>query len=159
MIDYANNEIIVDGCYSCAFSRHEFSLPCGLVFENENLTIAQDWELPIIGFMIVCPKRHMEYFSELSYEEVSELYCYVHKTITYLKQLNVCDEFDIIVSEKKSSHLHIWISPKHKWIKDMFKNPTHHISEIFKYAKENLKTEENLKNIAEINEKLRNLMN
>lgn len=155
MIDYANNEIIVNGCYGCAYANHEFSLPCGMVYEDDMLTLSQDWELPIIGFMVVCPKRHVEYFSELTQEEINQLFACVHKTQTYLKELNVCDEFDIVICEKKGVHLHIWISPKHKWIKEQFKGGTGYFKEYFDYAKANLKTPSNLKEINEIVKLLR----
>lgn len=155
MIDYANNKIIIDGCYSCAFSEHKFSLPCGMVYENENFTISQDWELPIVGFMIVCPKRHIESFSELSADETNELFNAVRQTVIYLKELEVCSEFDVVVSEKQGKHFHIWISPKHKWEIDLFKSPTKHFDELFDYAKKNLKTPDNLKEIDLVSKKLK----
>jgi len=159
MIDYANNEIIVNGCYGCAYANHEFSLPCGMVFEDEMITLSHDWELPINGFMVVCPKRHVEYFSELTEEEINYIFKYVRKTQQYLKELNICDEFDIVISEKKGVHLHVWISPKHKWIKDNFKGGTGYFKDYFNYAKSNMKTVDNLNKINETVEKLREKFN
>ena len=69
MINYANEEIKFSGCPGCAYAKHEFELPCGMAYENENFTLSQDWELPIDGFLIVSPKRHIEKFSELTNEE------------------------------------------------------------------------------------------
>ena len=58
--------------------------------------------------------------------------------------MNVCDEFDIIIREKKGVHLHIWLSPRHRWVQDNFKGGTGYIKEYFNYAKSNLKNAENL---------------
>ena len=53
MISYNNNEIKYNGCPGCAYANHEFSLDCGMAFENNNFTVSQDWEFPIKGFFIV----------------------------------------------------------------------------------------------------------
>ena len=65
MISYANEEIKFNGCPGCAYAKHEFELPCGMAYENNDFTLSQDWELPILGFFIVSPKRHVEKFEEL----------------------------------------------------------------------------------------------
>ena len=53
MISYNNKEIKYNGCPGCAYANHEFSLDCGMAFENNNFTVSQDWEFPIKGFFIV----------------------------------------------------------------------------------------------------------
>ena len=62
MISYNNKEIIFKGCPGCAYGKHEFNLECGMAYENDRFTLSQDWELPIQGFFIVSPKRHIEKF-------------------------------------------------------------------------------------------------
>ncbi len=37
-----------------------------ILHENERFTLSQDFELPIPGFLIVAPKRHIEMLSELT---------------------------------------------------------------------------------------------
>ena len=69
MINYANEKIEFNGCPGCAYAKHEFELPCGMEYENENFVLSQDWELPIPGFFIVSPKRCIDRFEELSTEE------------------------------------------------------------------------------------------
>ena len=84
MKDYTNKEVKYEGCPGCAFAKHEFELPCGIAYENERFTLAQDWELPIEGFMIVSPKRHIEKLSELSRDERIEMFDIVDRTIKIL---------------------------------------------------------------------------
>ena len=74
MISYNNKEIVFNGCPGCAYGRHEFHLDCGMSYENERFTLSQDWELPIQGFFIVSPKRHIEKLSELSNDERNEMF-------------------------------------------------------------------------------------
>lgn len=155
MISYCNTELNFEGCPACAFARHEFELPCGMVFENDRFTISQDWELPIQGFMVVSPKKCIEKFSELSQEERNEMFSLVDKTIKILRQEKVCDRFDVIFEEKEKRHLHVWVMPRHEWMNNLVSSITLNIGAIFNYAKENLKNEENYAKIDEICKKLK----
>ena len=56
-------------------------------------TLSQDWELPIKGFFIVSPKRHIEKLSELTAEERNEMFYIVDKTVKILRDNNICDRF------------------------------------------------------------------
>ena len=60
MISYENKEIEIKGCPGCAYAKHQFDLPCGIAYENERFILSQDWEVPILGFFIVSPKKHIE---------------------------------------------------------------------------------------------------
>lgn len=85
MISYNNKEIVFDGCPGCAYGNHKFHLDCGMAYENERFTLSQDWELPIQGFFIVSPKRHIEKLSELTAEERNEMFYIVDKTVKILR--------------------------------------------------------------------------
>ena len=85
MINYANVEIAYKGCPGCAYAKHEFSLDCGLAYENEKFIVSQDWELPIKGFFIVSPKKHIEKLSELTDVERNEMFYIVDKTVKILR--------------------------------------------------------------------------
>lgn len=148
MINYANCEIKYSNCPGCAYAKHEFSLPCGIAYENDNFILSQDWKLPIEGFFVVSPKRHVETFEELSKEERIEMFDIVDKTIKISRKNNICDRFDVVFEEKK--HLHVWIMPRHKWMKELEKDIINNIGEIFCYAKDNLKSDDTNKRINDI---------
>ena len=147
MIDYSGKEICYNGCPGCAYAKHEFSLDCGIAYENDRFTLSHDWELPIYGFFVVCPKRHVEHLSDLSKDERDEMFDIVDNTIKILKSLNVCSEFNVVLEEMADKHLHTWIMPRHKVFNEKFGNIIHNIDKIFAYAIENWKTQENINNI------------
>lgn len=155
MIDYAGNKIAVDGCLGCAYAKHEFSLPTGIEYEDELFTLSQDWELPIQGFFVVAPKHHVEKFSELTNIERTKIFEIVDYAIKILRENKVCDSFNVIFEEKLGRHFHIWIMPRHEWMKNLVGDITDHIGTIFDYAKKNLKTKENLKEIENISKTLK----
>ena len=150
MINYAGEVVNYEGCPGCAYAKHEFVLPCGMAYENENFTLSQDWELPIQGFFIVSPKRCIEKFSELTNDEKIEMFEIVDKTIKILRENNVCERFNVIFEEKEDRHFHVWIMPRHKWMSDLVGDIIDNIGDIFEYAKNNLRTAENFEKINEI---------
>jgi diadenosine tetraphosphate (Ap4A) HIT family hydrolase len=150
-ISYCSEEIEFNNCPSCDFNNHLFSLPCGIIHEDDMLVLAQDWELPIPGFLIVAPRRHVENFCDLTNEERNQMFEVVDKAIRILKQKNICEKFNVIFEEKTGNHFHIWIMPRHNWMIKEFSNPTKRIADVFKFAKENLRTVENLKYVDAVN--------
>ena len=137
MISYNNKEINYEGCPGCAYAKHEFELDCGMAFENDEFTVSQDWELPIKGFFIVSPKRHIEKLSELTNEERNEMFDLVNKTVNILRNNNICDRFDYIFEEKENRHLHVWILPRYDWMNEICEDIIDNIGLITKYVKEN----------------------
>lgn len=142
MKNYTNEEILFSGCPGCAFAKHEFELPCGMAYENDNFTVAQDWGLPIEGFFIVSPKRHVERLIELTNDERNAMFDVVNKTIKILIDNDICDRFEIIIEEKDNKHLHVWILPRHKWMLDLVGKIIDNIKTIKEYAKTNFRNEE-----------------
>mgnify|MGYP003571525241 CR=1 FL=1 len=141
MISYANEEIKFNGCPGCAYARHKFELPCGMAYENANFTLSQDWELPIEGFLIVSPKKHIKKLSELTDNERNEMFCIVNQTINILREHNICDKFEIIFEEKENRHLHVWIMPRYEWMINLFGSIIENIGPVLEYAKTNFRNE------------------
>lgn len=155
MIDYAGNKVDVNGCYGCVYAQHEFEIPTGISYEDDLFTLSQDWELPIQGFFVVSPKRHIENFSELTDEERKKIFDIANYAILTLKKNNICEHFNVIFEEKPKRHFHIWIMPRHKWMNEMAGNIIGNIGKIFDYAVTNLKTQNNLDRIKEISKLMR----
>ena len=150
MISYANEEIKFNGCPGCAYAKHEFELPCGMAYEDNDFTLSQDWELPILGFFIVSPKRHVEKFEELTSFERNEMFDIVDMTIKILRKYNVCDRFEVIFEEKENRHLHVWIMPRHDWMNELVDSIISNIGIILEYSKQNFRTNEIYEKIKEV---------
>ena len=159
MINYANQLINIKGCLGCAYAKHLFGLPCGIAFENDKFILSQDWELPIQGFFVVSPKRCVEKFCELTDSEQIEIFSIVNKTINILRNNLICDRFNVVFEEKENRHFHIWIMPRHQWMKDVVGEISNNFGKIFNYALENMKTKENLNKISQITEIVRKEFN
>ena len=152
MNSYNNKEISFDGCPGCAYGRHEFELDCGMAYENERFTMSQDWEVPIKGFFIVSPKRHIEKLCELTDDERNEMFYIVNKTVNILRENKICDRFDYIFEEKENRHLHVWILPRYNWMEEVVDDIIDNIGTIFEYAKNNFRSSKNYEEIKRITE-------
>ena len=156
MIIYTGKEITFTGCPACAYAKHEFKLPCGLIYEDNFFTLSQDWELPIPGFLVLSPKRCVEKLSDLTDYEREEMFKIVDKTIKILRNSKVCDRFDVIFEEKINRHFHIWIMPREKWMSELVDDIIEHIGEIFSYAKNNYRTNYYFEKIKEVTDIVKN---
>lgn len=159
MLNYANEEIKYNGCPGCAYANHEFELPCGIIFENDNFNLSQDWELPIEGFLVIEPKRHIEKLEEFTKSERDEMFDIVNKAIIIMRENKICDRFDIIFEEKRNRHFHLWIMPRHSWMEELSKDIVNNIGTIFEYAKNNFRNKEIYDKIASISLLMKNEMN
>lgn len=159
MISYNNKEIIFKGCPGCAYGKHEFNLECGMVYENERFTLSQDWEIPIKGFFIASPKRHIEKLCELTKDERNEMFEIVDKTVKILRDNKICERFDYIFEEKENRHLHVWILPRYNWMNKIVNDIIDNIGIILEYAKTNFRNDENYEEIKRISDIVKNNFN
>ena len=158
-ISYNNKAFAYDGCPGCAFAAHAFHLDCGLAYENERFTLSQDWELPIPGFLIIAPKRHIELLSELTEDERNEMFEIVDKTVKILRDNKICERFDYIFEEKENRHLHVWILPRYNWMNKIVNDIIDNIGIILEYAKTNFRNDENYEEIKRISDIVKNNFN
>lgn len=136
----------IKNCMGCEIINGDLIPFGGILFKNENFVIAQDFELPIDGFIIISTVRHISKYNELTESEQIDLTKIVNKTLKILEENNVAAEYNIIL-EEKDCHFHIWLMPRHKWMKEKFGNVLKNIKAIQDYSMENLRTEENLAKI------------
>ena len=141
MLNYKNDTIEFTWCPWCAYAKHEFSLPCGMIYENNSFTLSQDRELPIIGFFVIAPKRHIETLNELLAEERNEMFWIINEVIKISKENNICDKFNIIFEEREKKHFHVRIMPRHERMSKICSDITENIGIIFDYAKKNFRNE------------------
>lgn len=167
-----NGEMInIGDCMGCvkAINIKDGKLNPGEIVRTKNFDISQDFELPINGFIVIGSIRHIESINEMTIEEKQELITLIDVVIFCLKKLDICSQYDVIWEEKDNNHFHVWLMPRHKYLLEaMGTNIIKKIGALFSYAKNNLRTEENLNTIrktiellkAELksNEKIKNIL-
>jgi len=152
----AENKIIETECIGCSIKNKKIDSIGGVVFESKHFIVTQDIEIPIPAFMILSSKRHISSISDFSKEESQDFIKTLTKVRKVLKK-NLSIDTVTLVQKEKRPHFHLWLFPHYKWM-ESFGDKLKDITDVIEYAKENMKTEENLKEILRSASKLRKLL-
>lgn len=158
MEDLTGKHHQINGCMGCEIVNGNLKPFGGILFKNKNFTVAQDFELPIDGFIIITSVRHISKYTELTEEEQLDLTKIINNTLRILEGNNIAEGYNIIL-EEKDCHFHVWLMPRHKWMIEKFGKVLKEIRSIQKYALQNLKTKENIEKIASTCELLKRELN
>lgn len=157
LITSIDGQTINSSCLACSIANKEITPYSGIIYESTNFIVSQDIEIPIPGFLIISSKKHIQSILDFSPEELQEFTQVLFKTRNSLKQVGLVDFISIIQKEIRP-HFHLWLLPRLSWM-EKFGDKLSSITEILEYARQNLKTEENLKIISDLNSKIKNFIN
>lgn len=141
------------GCIGCAIEKCEVKNDY-VVFQTRYFAVEQDFEIPIPGFLILRTRRHIKSIEEFNSGEKNEFTDVLIKTRKALREVLNIDTVYFHQEEDTKHHFHLWILPRYQWM-EKFGKDVKSVRPIMEYAKENLKTPENLKQIEESINKLK----
>ena len=156
VIDFMGKKKMI-ACLACAIQKKEAELPGGVIASTKHFEAQPDFEYPIPGFVVLVAKRHMQSVDEFTPEERKdfiEFLCNVRKSMR--KALNIQTIY-LIQEEDTTSHFHVWLFPRYEWMEKQFGKKIESVKPIMKYAKEKLKTKENLEKVYAAIKKLKKL--
>ena len=143
------------GCLGCAIQKGK--LDNGIfIAETKFFTASQDYEIPIAGFVILAAKRHLQSLDEFTAEERFDFIEFLTRLRMMMRQVLDTQTVYLIQEEDTSHHFHVWIFPRYAWMAEKFGRKIESVRPIMEYARENLKTKENLKKVDEAIAKMRN---
>jgi len=154
--DIFNNEFEVE-CIGCAITNKTLIPIGGIIKETENFILIHDPEIPIKGFLIITSKRHLKSITELSKPEALEFFSLCHEARIALSTFDDVLECSLI-QEERSGHFHFWILPRFSWTNELFESSLSAVRPILKYAKENMKTSQNISEIEDCVRRLKVLL-
>ena len=146
-------------CIGCDLEKGK--IKSEMVFETKNFSVRQDYEIPIPGFIIISSKKHIKGIEDLNEDERKEFIEVMYKVrkvmteVLDIKYVYIVQKEDSIIAR---SHFHIWLVPRYKWM-ERFGGKIASITNIAEYAKENMKTDENLAKIKEIALRIKEKLN
>lgn len=152
-VDYKGNPTRVS-CLGCARENGETER-MDTILTTEHFDAHQDFEIPIPGFIIISSRRHLQSVDEFTDKEKLD---FINTLIAIRagmrKALNI-DTVYLVQEEDTSHHFHIWVFPRYNWMAEKFGKKTPSLRPIMEYARENLKTAENLKKVEDAINKLK----
>ncbi len=142
-------------CIGCAIQHGEVQSPGGRIAESAHFTAAQDYEIPIPGFVILASKRHLQSVDEFTDDEQKDFVEFLCRMRKAMRQALGIEVVYLIQEEDTSDHFHVWMFPRYPWMAEKFGKKIQSVRPIMEYAREHLKTPENLKRVGEATEKLK----
>ncbi len=90
--------------------------PNEIILETENFIVAQDWEVPIVGFFILSTKRKIRSISELTPDEALEFGPLLVKVRKAMQEVLGIDTVYVFQNEDTAHGFHVWLFPRHQWM-------------------------------------------
>ena len=140
-------------CLGCARARGEISV--GDILKSKYFDAHQDYEIPIPGFIIISSKRHIQGIDELTEAEQRDFIKFLCRLRSALRQVLSIKVVYLIQEEDTSHHFHVWVFPRYDWMTKKFGQKIQSVRPIMEYARENLKTTNNLKRVETATQKLK----
>jgi len=143
-------------CIGCSINEGKIKT-INRIFETDNFSVEQDFEIPIKGFMIISSKKHIKGIEQLNENERKEFIELLFEVRSAMAKVLDTDYIYIVQKEDsviRKSHFHMWLFPQYKWMLDKFGGKISSISPAIEYAKKEMKTKENVSTVKNIAEKL-----
>ena len=119
IITIFNQELEISDCLGCHLVQTGI-FKDGLIAENDTMQLSLDLELAYSGMMILSPKRHVEYFDQLSPEELNDWNKLLAAATQALRQDTNCQHISYFFRSFVGYHLHLAIIPI--WKNDSYQN-------------------------------------
>jgi len=126
--------------------KNKILFPNDSVISTRNFEVSQDWEVPILGFFILSPKRKIRSVSEFNDDESIEFIMLLREVRKRMKDVLGIEDVYFFQNEDTEHNFHVWIFPRHKWM-ERFGRGISSVKPIMDYAKENMATDKVIKEI------------
>ena len=132
--NFMDEEMIFDGCKSCAISKHQITnIPAGYLYEDDFINITIDPEVPIKGFLVIGISKHVARTTQLTKEERFQLEEASNKAKLALESLGVKNI--LLFEDGFSEHYRRWIIAIDDWMFQFGRGKN--LKQITVYAKQN----------------------
>lgn len=157
--NYLGEKIAVK-CIGCLHNEQGDSAP-GMVKVTQLFHVHQDFEVPIPGFVIVATRRHVTSIDEFTDDEAKEFVDTIRHIRRAMRETLGIENVYLIQEEDTEDHFHLWMLPRYEWMQDeqRFGRKVSSARTVLDYAKQHMKTPENVELVESLIVKLRDALN
>ncbi len=131
--------------------------PGGMIAESHACYVHHDPEVPIVGFIVIGSKRHIQSVTDMTTEEYTDFSSLLRSCRTWLQSLPNIRSITLI-QEERSRHFHLWLFPWYDWMIDQYGSMSlTHIRTIMHDAKQKFKTPQEIQHILHVVDMLRKM--
>ncbi len=145
-------------CLGCAIATASVVPPGGMIAEKRSCYVHQDPEVPLVGFLVLGTKRHVQSLAELTEKEYCDMTALLFESRKALRLFPDIQSITL-VQEERSAHFHLWLFPWYQWMLEHDEtNSLSHIRPIMAALKQHPPCSHDLQQILAGVEKLRTEM-
>ena len=141
-------------CKGCQIQDGSFKVNGGFIHESKHFNVIQDYLIPIPSFMVIQSKRHIKGVDQFSLEEQQEYSTFLFEVRKAMRDV-LGIETVYLIQEEDSIHFHMWLLPMYDWMEKGIANARKNCY----YARDNMNTEENMKEVNRCIQKLNEYFN
>lgn len=139
--NFMDEEMLFDGCKSCAIANHTISnIPGGYIYEDNLVNVTIDPEIPIKGFIVIGVKRHVAKTTMMTYEERMAIEKITHVSKCCLEKLGAKNI--LLFEDGFSEHYRRWIIQVSDWMFEYGRGKN--LKQITMFAKNNTPYDEKI---------------
>lgn len=146
-------------CLGCAIAKGKVESPGGSITTTRYFDAQQDFEIPIPGFVILASKRHVQSIDEFTAAEREDFINFLCLIRKGMREALRIETVYVVQEEDTAHHFYVWLFPRYKWMQKQFGTKIQSVRPIMEYAREYMKTNQNLKEVEEATKKLREYFN
>jgi diadenosine tetraphosphate (Ap4A) HIT family hydrolase len=128
--------------------------PNAKVLKTKLIDIHQDWEVPIPAFFIISLNRKVRTFAEFNDQELWEFIKYLQILRKGMQEILKIEDVYFFQNEDTEHGFHFWVFPRFAWM-EKFGIKIQSVRPIMEFAKENLISEEKIKEVEVVAEKMK----
>lgn len=147
-IKLADGRTVEVECLSCALTGGLIQPTGGVIVETDLFHAHQDVAYPIRGLVILASKRHFYGMDELTQQEQAEFISLIHVIRQKQRELLGIEHVYYFYNEDTTHHFHLWMVPRYEWM-NAFGRSVESLRPVLLHARNELNTEENLKDVLE----------
>jgi diadenosine tetraphosphate (Ap4A) HIT family hydrolase len=140
-------------CLGC--DREKGLIDLGDIVKSEYFDAHQDYEIPIPGFVIVSSRRHIQSIDEFTEDEQRDFIKFLCRLRSAQRKVLGIEVIYIVQEEDTSHHFHVWMFPRFDWMEEKFGRKIQSVRPIMEYARENMKTDDNIQEVETATQKLK----
>ncbi len=127
------------------------------ITESDFFEAHQDWEVPIVGFFIIAPKRPCRSITDFTDEEAIDCIQLMRRVRRAMAEVLHITDVYIFQNEDSVHGFHVWLFPRHEWM-DQFGRKIESIRLIEQHAKTQLTDESHMQEVRDAASRVRDFL-
>lgn len=103
-------------CLTCSIAAGRISPPGGVVYRDDFVLLNHSMDVPIPGYVILSPLRHMEQLHRMTVDESVALAKVLRAVCAAVQSLDGVEKVYVASFGEDTGHVHFHIFPRYQWM-------------------------------------------